>query len=57
MDANHYVLLAKIFDEKMNSPLRVVLEIQPTKKKPNVSNSKISKFFISKDPFQNDVVQ
>ncbi len=57
MDANHYVLLAKIFDEKMSSPLRVVLEIQPTKKKPNVSNSKISKFFISKDPFQNDVVQ
>lgn len=33
VDANHYVLLAKIFDKKMNSPLKVVLERQPTKKK------------------------
>ncbi len=57
MDANHYVLLAKIFDKKMNNPLRVVLERQPTKIKPNVFNSKISVFFSSKDPFQNDVVQ
>jgi hypothetical protein len=57
VDANHYVLLAKIFDKKMNSPLRVVLEKQSTKKKPNLSNSRISKFLISKYPFQNDVVQ
>lgn len=41
----------------MNIPLRVVLERQPTKIKPNVFNFKISKFFSSKDPFQNDVVQ
>jgi hypothetical protein len=32
VDANHYVLLAKIFDKKTNSPLRVVLEREQKKK-------------------------
>jgi hypothetical protein len=44
VDANH-VMLAKRFEEGVNSPLRDVLEKQPTIKRPNVSNSEISEFF------------
>jgi hypothetical protein len=40
--ANH-VMLAKIFEEEENSPLRDVLEKQLTIKRPHASNSKISK--------------
>ncbi len=42
VDANH-VMLAKRFEEEMNSPLRDVLEKQPTMKTVNVSNPEISK--------------
>ncbi len=48
-------ILAKRFEEEMNSPLRNILEKQPAKNRPNVSNSKISKFFGAKDPFKKDV--
>jgi hypothetical protein len=35
----------------VNSPLKDVFERQLAKKRPNVSNSKISKFFGAKDLF------
>ncbi len=50
VDANH-VMLAKRFEEEVDSPLRDVLEKQPAIKKPNVSNSEISKVFGAKDLF------
>jgi hypothetical protein len=40
VDANHDVL-AKRFEEEVKFPLRNIVEKQPTKKRPNVSNSKI----------------
>jgi len=40
VDADHDVL-AKRFEEEVNSPFKNILEKQPTKKRPNVSNSKI----------------
>ncbi len=52
MDANHYVLLTKIFDKKMNSPLRVVLERQFTKKEPNGLVLKYQSFLIQKIHFK-----
>ncbi len=45
------MLCLKGFDEKMNSPLK-----QFAKKRPNVFNFKISKFFGAKDPFKKDVM-
>jgi hypothetical protein len=45
------------FEKEVNSPLRNVLERQPTKKGPNVFNFEISKFFCAKDPFKKDVQQ
>jgi hypothetical protein len=51
-----YVILAKRFEEEMNFPLRNILGRQPTKKRPNVFNFKMSEFFYAKDPFK-DVVQ
>jgi hypothetical protein len=56
VDANHAILV-KIFEEEVNFPLKNILEKQPTKKRPNVSNFKISEFFGAKDPFKKDVVQ
>ncbi len=56
VDANH-AILTKRFEEEMNSPLRNILERQPTKKRPNVFNSKILEFFGAKDPFKKDVMQ
>jgi hypothetical protein len=56
VDANH-VVLANKFEEKVNSPLKNILESRPTKKRPNLSNSEISKFFGAKDPFKKDDVQ
>jgi hypothetical protein len=53
VDANH-VTLTKRF-ENVKSPLRNVLERQIAKKRPNVSNFKLSKFFGVKDPFKKDV--
>jgi len=41
----------------MNSPLINVFERQPTKKRPNVSNFEILKFFGAKDPFKKYIVQ
>jgi hypothetical protein len=41
VDVDH-VVLAKRFEEEMNSPLRNVFERQFPKKKPNVSNFEIS---------------
>jgi len=56
VDADH-VVLEKRFEEKVNFPLRNILEKQPTKKRPNVSNFEISKFFGAKDHFKKYVVQ
>jgi hypothetical protein len=56
VDANHVVLVKRI-EEKVKSPLKNVLEKQLAKKKPNMSNSKISKFFWCKRSFKKDVVQ
>ncbi len=56
VDANH-VVLANRFEEEMNSPLGKILEKQPTKKRPNVSNFEISKFFGVKDLLKRDDVQ
>jgi hypothetical protein len=53
VDANH-AMLAKRFEE-VNSPLRDVLEKKPTRKRPNVCNFKLSKFFGAKDLFKKDV--
>jgi hypothetical protein len=50
-------ILAKRFEEEVNSPLRNVLERQLAKKRPNVSNSEILEFLSAKDPFMKDVVQ
>jgi hypothetical protein len=44
VDVEH-TLLAKKFEEEVNNHLRCGLEKQPTKKRPNVSASEISKFF------------
>jgi len=38
--------------KKMNNPLKD--ERQPSKKKPNISTSSISKFFAIKEPFKKD---
>jgi hypothetical protein len=56
VDVDH-VIFANIFEEEVNFPLRNVLERQLAKRRPNVSNSEISKFFGAKDPFKKDVVQ
>jgi hypothetical protein len=45
-----------IFQKNMKSPLENVLKRQLAKKRPNVSNSKLSNFFGVKDPFKKDVV-
>jgi hypothetical protein len=50
-------MLAKTFEKEMSNLMKVVLENQPSKKKPNVSSSKISPFFYAKDPFKKDVGQ
>jgi hypothetical protein len=55
IDVDHVVLVKRF--EEVNSPLINVFERQPTKKRPNVSNFEISKFFGAKDPFKKDVVQ
>jgi hypothetical protein len=55
VDANH-VILAKRFKEEVNPPLKDVLERQFAKKRPNVSNSEISKKIGAKDHFKKDVV-
>jgi hypothetical protein len=49
VDANH-VMLAKRFEEEVNSPLRDVLK-KHAKNRPNVSNFEISKTFGAKDLF------
>jgi hypothetical protein len=56
VDADH-AISANIFEEEVNSPLRNILERQLAKKRPNVSNFEISKFFGAKDIFKKDVVQ
>jgi hypothetical protein len=56
VDVDH-VILAKRFEEEVNFPLRKVFEKQFAKKRPNVFNFEILKFFGAKDPFKNDVVQ
>jgi hypothetical protein len=56
VDADH-VVLAKRFEKKMSFPLRNILEKQPTKKKPNVSNFEILESSGAKDFFKKDVVQ
>jgi hypothetical protein len=50
VDVDH-VVLANRFEEKVKSPLRNVLKRQLAKKRPNMSNSKISKFFWCKRSF------
>ncbi len=40
VDIDH-VVLAKRFEEEMNSPLKNIFEKQPTEKRPNVFNSEI----------------
>ncbi len=52
-----HVVLTKKFEEEINSPLRNVLERQPTKKGPNVFNFEILEFFGAKDPFKKCVQQ
>jgi hypothetical protein len=56
VDVDH-VVLTKKFEEEINSPLRNVLERQPTKKGPNVFNFEILEFFGAKDPFKKCVQQ
>ncbi len=56
MDVNH-AMLAKRFEEEVNFQLKDVLEKQPTKKRPNVSNSEVLELFGAKDIFKKDFVQ
>ncbi len=49
VDVDHVVLVKRFKD--MNSPLINVFERQPTKKRPNVSNFEILKFFGCKRSF------
>jgi len=56
VDVDH-AIVAKKFEEKVNSPLRNVLTRQLVKKKPNVLNCEILELFGAKDPFKKDVVQ
>ncbi len=56
VDVDH-AIVAKKFEEKVNSPLRNVLTRQLVKKKPNVFNCEILELFGAKDPFKKDVVQ
>jgi hypothetical protein len=50
-------MLAKTFEKAMSNLVKVVLENQPSKKRPNVFSFKISQFFNAKNPFKKDVVQ
>ncbi len=56
VDANH-VVLAKRFEKEANFPLRNVFEKQLAKKRPNVFNFEISKFFGTTYPFKKDIMQ
>jgi hypothetical protein len=56
VDVDH-VLFAKIIEEELSSLMKIILERQPAKKKPNVFSFKISKFFDVKDFLKQDVVQ
>ncbi len=56
MDVDH-VLFAKIIEEELSSLMKIILEKQLAKKKPNVFSFKISKFFGVKDFLKHDVVQ
>ncbi len=49
MDGNHVVIVKKI--EEVNGLWKGTFQRQPTKKRFNVSNNVISKFFVVKDPF------
>jgi hypothetical protein len=42
--------------KEVNSPLRVDGK-QPSKKRPNIPFSSISKFFVAKEPFKKDDLQ
>jgi hypothetical protein len=44
-------MLVKTFEKEVSNLMKVVLENQPSKNRPNVSSSKISQFFYAKDPF------
>ncbi len=51
MDVEH-IVIAKMFEGKMNFLLKRSVERQPTKKKMTVSGGSIFKFFFVKDSFK-----
>ncbi len=55
VNLDHPNILEKI-EEEINCPLREN-ELQPSKKKPNVSSNSISRLFATKEPFKKDNVQ
>jgi hypothetical protein len=59
LDAKHLVIYKKI-QEEINNQKRENVEGQPTKKRAHtahISNSSISEFFVSKEPFKKDDVE
>jgi hypothetical protein len=53
VDPNHALIVKKI-KEEINGSIKGNFEKQPTKKRPNVLRSVISKLFVVKDPFKKD---
>ncbi len=55
MDVDHF-FIAQMFEEKMNSLLKSIKEIQPSKKKTNPSRGSIFKFYYVKNTFKKEDV-
>jgi hypothetical protein len=56
LDVNHQIIFKK-FQEEINKQGKKNVERQLAKKRSNISNSSISKFFVSKYPFKKDDVE
>ncbi len=56
VDVEH-TLIAKKFDEEINSHVKRCLEKQPANKRPNVFVNEIFEIFLSKDPLEKGNVQ
>jgi len=53
VNVDHF-LIAKMFEEEVNNPLRGKMDKLLAKKKSNPFGSVIVNFFVTKDPFQKD---
>jgi hypothetical protein len=53
----NHLIIAKMFKEEMNSPLKGEEERKPTKKRPNIFGNSIFKFLTTKESFKKDDMQ